>query len=372
MNSKNKVRRGYWLAGLYLICLFALTSCAFPGLAETSAQLPQVSETPQPLSLPPIHFPQDEGAHNDLTEWWYYTGHLQGTDAAGKVHTYGFEFVIFQALRSNLPPVYPAHFAISDITRGQFHYDQRSVTKLGSTQPAAQPAPGIDVQVGNWSIHGLNGHDQLAASMQNYAMNLNLQGLKPATLHNGNGLITYGLSGFSYYYSRTRMAVSGNLIDHNQPVHVTGTAWMDHQWGNFLTLGNGGWDWYSLQLSNNAEIMLYFIRDASGKILTTYASYIDSASHDLIIPAQELHATALGTWKSPTTGIMYPSGWRIQIHDPHLSVDVTVEPLLKDQELVTRNSTGNIYWEGDVSIKGKNNNQAVTGQGYVELTGYAK
>jgi predicted secreted hydrolase len=372
MNFSRLAKRIHWLFGICVLLLCTLSSCAFPGLTETSAQLPQVSPTTTPTPLAPIHFPQDEGAHNDLTEWWYYTGHLQGTDATGKVHTYGFELVVFQALRSNLPPVYPAHFAISDITRGQFYYAQRSVTKLTGDIPAGTSTQGIDLQVGNWSIQGLNGQDHLVASMPNYAINLNLNGLKPPTLHNGNGVITYGPGGYSYYYSRTRMAIGGTLSDHNQQIHVTGIAWMDHQWGNFLPLGGGGWDWYSIQLNNNSEIMLYFIRDASGKVLSTYVGYTDPDSHDRVIPAKDLQSTVLSHWTSPTTGITYPSGWHIQINNASLQVDLTIQPLLKNQELVTYNTTGNAYWEGAVSIQGQSNHQPVSGEGYVELTGYTK
>src|SRR5213079_441571 len=143
-----------------------------------------------------------------------------------------------------------------------------------------------------------------------YTINLDLVGQKSATLHNGNGIITMGLAGFSYYYSRTHMDVQGTLMDHNQPIQVTGLAWMDHQWGNFLTLGGGGWDWYSLQLNNNTEMMLYFTRDASGKI-TTYVGSIDASGKESIISPTGVHSTVLGTWKSQATGISYPSGWQL-------------------------------------------------------------
>ncbi|GCE17234.1 lipocalin-like domain-containing protein [Dictyobacter kobayashii] len=364
--------RSAWLLGMSLLCTLLLSSCAFPGLATTSATLPQVSQQPTKTELPPIHFPQDEGAHNNLTEWWYYTGHMQATDTKGKQHTYGFELVFFQALRSNLPAVYPAHFAISDITRGEFHYDQRRVTQFAGPAPNGQSTQGINAHVGNWSIQGLNGQDHLVASMQDYAIDLSLTGLKPATLHNGNGLITYGLGGFSYYYSRTRMEVAGTLLDHNQPLKVTGTAWMDHQWGNFLTLGGGGWDWYSIQLNNKTEIMLYFIRDATGKTISTYIGYTDADGKAFVLPEQSLHATVLAKWTSPTTGITYPSGWRIDIQDPHLQASLTIDPLLKNQELVVQNSTGNVYWEGAVKIAGQSNGHPIAGEGYVELTGYTK
>jgi predicted secreted hydrolase len=363
--------RSFTFSGLFLLCLLLLSSCAFPGIASTSQQLPQVSQTPEVTSLPPVHFPDDEGAHRDLTEWWYYTGHFSATEASGKQHSYGFELVIFQALRSDLPPVYASHFAISDISRGEFHYDQRQF--IASTPlPTHASTPGINVHVGDWQIHGINGHDHLVADMTNYAINLNLTDRKSPILHNGNGLITYGLAGFSYYYSRTRMAVTGTLEDHGQSLQVTGLAWMDHQWGNFLTSANNVWDWFSIQLNDTTEMMIYIIRDASGKTILTYVSYIDQQGHDRIVAPNALQTTVLNKWTSPATGITYPSGWRLAINDPQLHMMLTLTPQLKDQELVTHESTGNTYWEGAVEIQGQHNGKPISGSGYVELTGYVK
>lgn len=354
-----------------LTLLFLLASCGFPGIVASSAQLPQVSQqASKQVQLPPVHFPQDEAAHDDLTEWWYYTGHLSAAEPNGQQHHYGFELVIFQALRSNLPPVYAAHFAISDITRGQFHYAQQRVTEPNVVIPNGTSTAGINAHVSTWSITGLNGHDHLVASMPDYAINLHLTGLTPPVLHNGNGLITYGLAGFSYYYSRPRMAVSGTIVDHNQPLPVTGLAWMDHQWGNFLTVAGSGWDWFSIQLNNNSEMMLYFIRDASNKTISTYIEYIDEHAQEHLIPASKLHSTVLGHWISPVTHVVYPSGWRLALNDPLINATLTLQPQLKDQELVVYQSTGNSYWEGAVSIQGQVNGRTIQGQGYVELTGY--
>lgn len=370
MNNRLRYKiQQFSLSGACLLLALLLTSCSFPGIVTTSQQLPTVSQTAQPRQLPPIRFPQDEGAHNNLTEWWYYTGQLEATDASGKSRQYGFEMVIFQALRSNLPPVYASHFAITDITRGEFHYDQRRVMTATPKNAASQ---GIDVRVGDWSIQGGNGRDSVAASMKDYAIKLDLASRKPPVLHNGNGLITYGLAGFSYYYSRTRMEVSGTLFDHQQRLRVTGLAWMDHQWGDFLTLSGSGWDWYSIQLNNNTEMMLYFIRDSTGNILATYIGSIDENGRDTVIPARALRSTVLARWTSPTTGITYPSGWRIAINDARLRMTLTIVPRLKNQELVVKQSTGNTYWEGTVSIQGQSNGKPVNGSGYVELTGYTQ
>ena len=357
---------------MLLLTLVILSSCGFPGIVSTAAQLPTVKNMATTTSqLPPVRFPQDEAAHTDLTEWWYYTGHMNATDANGKPHVYGFELVIFQALRSSFPPVYASHFAISDVTRGEFHYDQRRLLEPNAVIPNGNSTKGINVSVGDWTIQGLNGLDHLSATMPNYTMHLDLRGLKPATLHNGTGLINYGPGGFSYYYSRTRMALSGTLIDHNQSKTVTGEAWMDHQWGNFLSLGGGGWDWYSIQLNNNTEMMLYFIHDASGATVSTYAGYIDSEGKDHLLPTSSLHSTVLNHWTSSVTKATYPSGWRLDINDPQVKVSLTIVPQLKDQELAVYQSTGNSYWEGAVNIQGQSDGKAVQGLGYIELTGYA-
>ncbi len=360
------------IVGTCLLLMLAFSSCGIPGIVTTDAQLPVVHPVAQSQAqpLPTVRFPQDEAPHRDLTEWWYYTGHMNAVTPDGKALHYGFELVFFQALRSDLPSVYAAHFAISDVTRGQFHFDQRRLTEPYTNIPNGTSTSGINVAVGDWSIQGVNGLDHLAAEMTNYAIHITLRGLKAPILHNGNGLITYGLGGFSYYYSRTRMDLAGTLLDHNQSLEVTGEAWMDHQWGNFLTLGGGGWDWFSIQLNNNTEMMLYLIRNPTGQIISTYVGYIGPNADDHLLPTSALRVAVLDHWQSPVTGANYPSGWQIKINDPQLHAALTLTPELKNQELTAYQSTGNSYWEGAVSIQGQSAGRVVKGEGYVELTGY--
>src|SRR2546430_17548870 len=148
---------------ILLLLALVMASCGVPGIVSTNAQLPVVNATPQATPLPPIRFPQDEAAHRDLTEWWYYTGHMNATMPGGQVHHYGFELVFFQALRGDLPPVYAAHFAISDITRGEFHFDQRRLTEPNAVIPDGTSTSGIDLHINDWSIKGINGSDHLIA-----------------------------------------------------------------------------------------------------------------------------------------------------------------------------------------------------------------
>lgn len=363
-------RHALWTS-LALAVVLLLAGCGVPGTIHTTSSLPKVSATaPTQAPLPPATLPQDEAPHQDLTEWWYYTGHLLGKDAQGQAHTYGFELVFFQTLRGQLPPYYAAHFAVSDITAGQFHYDERAGFSSSAAIPPAGSTTGFNLALGGWTMGGVNGHDHLAASATDYSMQLALADELPhAVLHNGDGIISYGPSGFSYYYSRPLMAVSGSMTDHGATLQVTGQAWMDHQWGNFVSLSGSGWDWYSIQLANHTEYMLYIIRDAQKRPVSTFGTAVAADGRASVIPPEQIQSQPLGSWTSPVTGGVYPSGWQITL--PSQQVSLTLTPLLRDQELVTTHSTGVAYWEGAVGITGSAAGQQVTGEGYVELTGYA-
>ena len=337
-----------------------------------------VSQTPlvaPPPTLPPaptpalavsnpqhVTLPGDESPHGDLTEWWYYTGHLATTDS----RQFGFELVFFQIRRGDAPPGYEAHFAITDDHRNSFSYDQRS----GNGEQGGKGA-GFNLALDTWHMQGQQGNDDLQAQLAGYAIDLHLQALKPAVEHGGTGLIDFGLFGKSYYYSRTRMAVTGTLQDHGQPLTVTGIAWMDHQWGNFIVGSVGGWDWYAMQLADGSDIMLSFNRGADDKQYFSYGSYVDAQGRVTDLTNGTFSQQVAGTWTSPATGIPYPSGWRVQISSQQLSL--SLEPAVKNQELAFGGKVSLDfldYWEGAVAITGTRAGTPVRGQGYVELTGY--
>ncbi len=350
----------YWARGGVLVFAFlALVGCSRP-----SGPLP-TAPAPTPTVTPPISFPRDAGAHDVLTEWWYYTGHLQSADGARR---YGFEFTIFQVLRQGTPAAYLGHFAVSDITSGTFSHQARFST--------GEFHPDLNLDVQGWTLTTEGSADVIHAAMSPgpgaeppFALSLRLQDRKPPALHHG-GYIGYGDPGGSYYYSRTRIEVSGTV---NQlgaaPTPVTGQAWMDHQWGNFVVSSTGGWDWYSLQLEDNTELMLYVLRAGSGQTTGVYGSQVlaDGTVRDLEPGA--VQAVASGEWTSPHTGAKYPSGWRIDA--PAQNLHFTITPQLLDQELYFpgQDAGGLSYWEGAVDVRGESGSP--NGVGYVELTGYA-
>ncbi len=343
------------LAGiLYLAMLLA--GCGGGGEVYPAVLQPPASNGHAPTVPDHVTLPADDRLHDNLTEWLYYTGHLKTADGG----TYGFELVVFQGQRAGTPPAYAAHFAITDNARGSFQFAEKT---LVANQP--QPASGFDISMDGWRMAGENGHDHLVADMDGYKMDITLQSEKPPVAHAGKGVISFGPAGDSYYYSRTRLATSGTLVDHGRSLTVTGLSWMDHQWGDFISAG-GGWDWFSLQFDDDSELMLFILRDASGKPATSYGTEVQPDGTAKLLDPSSFTTAALSSWTSPRSGIKYPSGWTVRTGD----VALTLTPTVKDQELRTTASTGVIYWEGDVSIQGERLGRPINGQGYTELVGY--
>jgi predicted secreted hydrolase len=322
--------------------------------------LPQVA-VPSPTPAAPVSFPRDAGPHDSLTEWWYYTGHLTATDG----HAYGFEFVIFQVERQNQPTGYLSHFAVSDLDAQRFSH-QAHVAQ------AAAPAADFPLDVDGWTLDHQGTRDTISAAMQPgpgaeapYAIRLQVDDTqKPPALHHG-GYIDLPPAGGSYYYSRTRLDVRGSLTGPDGATEdVQGIAWMDHQWGNFVISARGGWDWYCLQLDDQSELMLYVLRSPDGATSAVYGSHVQADGHVDDLGPGRVSSEPLGTWVSPHTGGVYPSGWQLTLEDGR---HLTLTPQLVDQELYFPAAPGLLaYWEGAVKITGD-----TSGVGYVELTGYA-
>jgi predicted secreted hydrolase len=344
------VRRRRLLACVMLLVI------SVPAAAEFNVQ-----ETPVAPDAPvAVAFPRDDGSHDVNVEWWYFTGHLFTEEG----ERYGFEYVTFRARDDNLEG-YVSHFAITDNPRRQFRYDQR----LRGAAGVAGDSAVLDLDLDGWTMRGGNGRFVLAADMPGYAMRLEVATTKPAALHDGDGYIDYGNGTASYYYSWTRMAVTGALDLGQGWRQVSGEAWMDHQWGDFETYQEGGWDWFSVQLEDGTDVMLYLIRDADGHTLRVDGSIVSSDGELSVLGEGDFTVAVDGEWTSPGTGTTYPSGWTITVPDHELAMTVT--PSLPDQELDTRATTGVIYWEGEAVVAATHRGRPVAGYGYVELTGYA-
>ena len=352
---------------LILVPLILLSGCLVAEDPSAGRDISDEQERPASRVLSerddpqPINLPEDLSPHDRLTEWWYYTGHV--TDDYGNL--FGFQFVIFQVRRGDFPPTWAAHFAVTDTESDRFSYAER--LDIFDYAPAEQP---LDLTMQDWRLQSDGDTHRITASMDGYSLDVSLDAVKPVVLHEDDGYFEFAPSSESYYYSQTRMDAAGTLTIDGEERQVSGQAWFDQQWGDFLVLDNIGWDWFSVQLDSGEELMAWQSHDREGNVLDGNATIVDEDGGITDIPADELNIVVRDEWISPTTGGQYPMGWTIEI--PSLDISLEVEPVMVDQELITLESTGVIYWEGMVTISGEFDGREAAGLGYVELTGYAE
>lgn len=319
-------------------------------------------------------FPRDHGSHPAYqTEWWYYTGHLR--TAEGK--RFGFEVTFFRVGVNQNPKqsewdlqhIYPAHFAITDLDAKAFRYYEK--LNRGSKFTADAAVGKLAVFNEAWRVTtNPDGSWRLVAAEGTDSIDLTLRSRKPPAVHGINGVsIKAPVAGYaSHYYSMTRLEVAGTV----NGAKCTGQAWMDHEFGSSALRENQqGWDWFSIQLDNDAELMLYVIRKTDGTPdVTSSGSLITSDGRVIHLRRDQMKIVATGRWTSPKSKAVYPMGWRVEV--PSFGVRLTLTPLMKEQELITAGSTRVTYWEGAVAVSGSFGGVAVRGEGYVEMTGYDK
>lgn len=331
----------------------------------------------QPYPINPIELPRDDANHLAPIEWWYYTGHFYDDDN----NRYGFELTFFKTylprslkLFGVIPAYYliekihVAHFAITDVSKKSFDLAQKADFW---SYPSHSSPTDLDVGISNWFAKRApdgKGHE-IFASMGNKAIHFLLSPQKAVAAHgNPPGIQTMGEAGVSYYISYTRMKLSGELLSDCvltfcQSTPVQGLAWHDHQWGNFSLEKFAGWDWFSMQFDDGTELMLYLIRQPDGSYSDIAGSYIAKDGKLSGITKDDVLLSVEKVWESESTNAIYPLGWKLKIRK--FDIDISVSAALEQQEMNTRASTGIVYWEGAVDIKGNR-----TGVGYVELTNY--
>jgi predicted secreted hydrolase len=334
-------------------------------IAVVCTAIPPAPAAPRPAGTvhgctTSVSLPKDQAPHSAPVEWWYFNGHLSGEDANGHTHTYGYHYTIFQLLGSAPNPVYLGDLSVTDLTRKTYQF-----AGVQDSYPVPKTADRFALHTGSWTMSGGSGRDTLKAGMPDYGLDLRFRTTEPAVLEgNKCGYISLASLGLSYYYSWTSLATTGTVTDHGVTLKVTGTSWMDQQWGQINVGGGGGYDWFSMQLSNGQQYMLFFIRDKNGQIVETAGTRIADGGKDITyLTAASAGQQATGLWTSPATGITYGSGWKVTIPGGRL----TVTPDLRNQEVDLLKTQGTVYWEGDSTITGKINGATVSGDGYTEL-----
>jgi|WetSurMetagenome_2_1015567.scaffolds.fasta_scaffold15022_3 predicted secreted hydrolase len=321
-------------------------------------------------------FPVDHGAHQNFqTEWWYFTGNLkseQGDD-------FGYQLTFFRrALQPQVNvtnrtsdlavnQIYMAHFTITQAGINRFYPFQRF--NRGDNQLAgALTDPFLKVWLADWQVQQISENEfQLKAQSDGIEIDLSLSDGHGIILQGDMGLSHKSSTTASYYYSMPRLTTKGSINIEQKEFRVTGTSWMDHEFSTSALSGDQiGWDWFALHLDDGKDIMAYRMRNLKGSLDPNSNGSLLIPSQPLIgLAAEDFNISSTGSWKSPTSNAVYPSGWHMLI--PSQGIDLTITPLIKDQEL----NFAFTYWEGAVLITGSINGKSISGSGYVELTGYA-
>ncbi|MBM4127103.1 MAG: carotenoid 1,2-hydratase [Nitrospira sp.] len=367
--------------GVRVIMLCAAGMVGVPSIALSEPVLPSSFE--QAAAGYRYEFPRDHGSHPSYrTEWWYYTGHLRAK--TGRL--FGYELTFFRRAVSpediktqpsqwSVSHLYLAHLAVTDVEGRRFHFSEK-LSRAGLGKAGAEESR-LHAWIDDWRAEAApapNGMHTLFARDGTATLDLQLQPAKPLVVHGRDGISRKGAGegNATHYYSFTRLATTGNLTIGTERFEVAGTSWMDHEFGS-TDLGPdlSGWDWFSIQLEDQSELMLYRLRrkdggsdlESSGTIVLP-----DGTTRHLSVSDIRIESTR--TWTSQESRAVYPSTWRIEV--PSMDLALEVMPLLADQELRTSRSTQVTYWEGAVSVSGLKHGRSVKGQGYVELTGYAE
>lgn len=333
-----------------------------------------------------FEFPRDHGTHPGYrTEWWYYTGSLKAEDGA----RFGFQLTFFRrqlrpsADRRQWPQpssawrtdqVYLAHAALTDVEGAQ-HYQAEDMSRGALGLAGAENRDnGVRVFVRDWeTVIGPRFH-QLTKTGDDFGFQLRLEPVKAPVAHGDRGYSRKGTdpARASCYYSFTRMEATGTIRVKDRRLKVTGLGWMDHEYSTApLEPGIRGWSWFSLQLDNGAELMLFLLNlEAGGYHPASSGTLVADDGTITAVTSENFRVEALRHWTSPDSGAAYPLEWRIRLLEP--SIDVKIKALVDNQEMITRQTTGVTYWEGRIDIEGRFDKQGVRGRGYMELTGTAQ
>jgi len=340
-------------------------------LGWTPAALAAAGDYPPVRPGVALQFPRDTGSHPQLrNEWWYITGWLKAQDGS----ELGMQITFFRnrpridedsASRFAPRELLFAHAALSDPKAGKLLHDQRAA-RAGFGLARAEEGR-TEVAIEDWSLKAAgNGYDVVVAA-RDFRYRLRFEATQPLLLEGERGFSRKGPSPLqaSYYYSQPHLAVSGSVTVGGVERAVTGVAWLDHEWSSEpLPEGAVGWDWVGINLDGGGALMAFRMRDRDGGSFWAGGTLRGADGRVRVLKPSEVRFSPLRRWRSPRTGAEYPVAVRVEAGPLALEL----EPLMDDQEMDARASTGTVYWEGAVRAKGEKG----AGRGYLELTGYWK
>ena len=322
-------------------------------------------------------FPADHASHPEYKiEWWYYTGNLDAADG----RRFGYQLTFFRIgvdpnpknpSRWAVRDLFMTHLAVTDVDGRTFRFAER-VNRAGVGWAGAA-TDGYRVWNEDWeaTLDAATGRHRLRAAEAGLGVDLELEATKPAVLHGARGYSPKGAGegNASNYYSLTRMETTGTVTVEGRAVEVAGLSWMDHEFGtSFLEAEQQGWDWLSMQLDDDRELMLYQLRRGDGsRDPRSSGTLVERDGRTTHLAAGDFALAPVGSMFKAPSGATYPIRWTIRVPAQDLTLDVTTP--LANQELSTAGA-GISYWEGAIDLAGTTRGKPIAGRGYLEMTGY--
>jgi predicted secreted hydrolase len=341
--------------------LLALLFSAWPAAAQDF-------EAVKPGKI--LEFPRDAGSHpRHRIEWWYVTGQLE--TARGPM---GFQVTFFRLRnreaeadpsRFNASQLLFAHAALADPAKGRLLHDQRSARALAGLVEAREDDTAV--RIDDWLLKREGTAYRTRIESEDFALDLAMIPTQPVLLQGDRGFSRKGASAAqaSYYYSEPHLRVKGRIRSGSETLDAEGSAWLDHEWSSELLAADAqGWDWLGANLDGGGALMAFRMRGKDGATLWASATLRVPGAAPVSFGRDAVRFIPRRIWKSPRSGTLYPVAMDIEVGGK----TYRVEPLMDDQELDARASTGSVYWEGAVRVSGP---AALRGRGYLELTGYA-
>jgi predicted secreted hydrolase len=320
----------------------------------------------------PLVFPRDHGAHPEYrTEWWYLTGWL---DAPGRA-SLGFQVTFFR-VRTDVAPsasrfaptqLVIAHAAIADPARGALLHDER-VQRAGFGVVEASAAD-TDVRIYRWRFvrDAASGAYRGSVPARGFTLDFTATPTQPLLLQGRDGLSQKGPreAQASFYYTQPQLDIAATLRVDGAPAAWRGRGWLDHEWSSsVLDETAAGWDWVGMNLDDGTALTAFEIRPRiAGAAIWTYASLRAPGGPARTFGGDAVRFAPATMWRSPRTNANYPVAQRIAVGDRTFET----RPLMNDQELDSRASTGAVYWEGASELVEGGRR---VGRGYLEMTGY--
>ncbi|MEN8204249.1 MAG: lipocalin-like domain-containing protein [Bacteroidota bacterium] len=311
-------------------------------------------------------FPRDEGFHpGHIAEWWYMAGHLYGK-ATGTHYSYMLTYIYYPSFGFDGYRM----MVLTNEDTGEFYYETvplfyDSLDTLSLNLQVRFLNDSIDF----WTTRQDKDENlipfeyDISARGEHGKLELGCVSLKPPLVLGDSGIINQGSDSYTYYYSLTENNVDGFLNFKGLEEEVSGTAWIDRQYGNFNRTTGERYEWFYVNLSNGMDLNIANIFTSERQIpdhqdYRLITAYVDSATQysNHLFDIERLEYAY-----SPDSVTCYSQKWHLTSRENQLDLIISAVHSHTEVQVPVR------FYEGSVTVTGTVNGVPVDGIGFAEL-----